>query len=170
MGDTSNWTVGENLAAGRNYHIQFINAFTGEAVARTNEFNVGCSSIDVKYEVDHRFSGLSPSEIRERIITSTKLPHEAILMRDISQTASRNVQVNVQMVTNGKEVDPKMPIEKIVCISKLRAYVNASTMIYSTLDLWSEGEPFDNFEGRPSHQMAWLHCWNCIRCTSCCAC
>ena len=49
-----------------------------------------------------------------------------------------------------------MSIEKIVCIGKLE-HVNASTMIYSTLDLWSEGEPvFDNFEGRPSIQIAWL--------------
>ena len=151
------WKVSENLAAGGNYHIQFINAFTGEAVARTNEFNVGCSSIDVKYEVEHRFSGLSLSEIHERIIASTKLPYEAIRMGGISQTVSRNLQVNVQLVTNGKEIDPKKcPLKRLYALASSE-HVNASTMVYSTLDLWSEGEPvFDNFEGRPSIQIAWL--------------
>ena len=151
------WKVSENLAAGGNYHIQFINAFTGEAVARTNEFNVGCSSIDVKYEVEHRFSDLSLSEIHERIIASTKLPYEAIRMRRISQTVSRNLQVNVQLVTNGKEIDPKKcPLKRLYALASSE-HVNASTMVYSTLDLWSEGEPvFDNFEGRPSIQVAWL--------------
>ena len=79
--------------------------------------------------------------------------------------------MNVQMVTNGKEIDPKKcPLKRLYALASSE-HVNASTMIYSTLDLWSEGEPvFDNFEGRPSHSNGLAHSWNCVCCTSSCAC
>ena len=155
------WKVSDDLASGENYYVQLLNAFTGEVIARTNEFNVGCSSIEVKYYLDSNAQLLGKDAIQKRIVSSTKLPSDAVNMieinRDIVVGNNTEDEVIVQMITLDKEIEAdKCPLKRLNALAN-DDHVQASSITYTTLDRFSEPPPeFNTLKGITKENLLWL--------------
>jgi hypothetical protein len=124
---------------GDGYYFELIDATSGNTITRTNEFKIGCASLEIEFKA---VAALPKNEYKTKILGATKMRESQV---EIKRILADN-RVIMWMTTGGKmETDTsRCPVQQLSTVSHL-PFV-ASIIQYKVLDLFSEDVPVKHIE------------------------